>query len=255
MITLIEVGNEEENIGAAITRARNTQNAVRGLYFAALDPQQERLRQELAISGIDYYYRPSAEALRGGPNVITLEKAAIALACFSGSIRTIVALKKESGQVYDVNGPYYSTLFAETLSGVRLCRYVRIFDYLNAILNSSEMAEDETFRRAFYRHGRFFIMCILARRYHNVLLKPEIQLSTQDQIDLSRAALELAESIYSVAEARFNRYKGYLSVFRNSTDSEPLAQEVMLKLAQQDAAAIPTPNPLPNQQPNNEVQP
>jgi hypothetical protein len=104
-------------------------------------------------------------------------------------------LKKESGQVYDVNGPYYSTLFAETLSGVRLCRYVRIFDYLNAILNSSEMAEDETFRRAFYRHGRFFIMCILARRYHNVLLKPEIQLSTQDQIDLSRAALELAESI------------------------------------------------------------
>jgi hypothetical protein len=117
------------------------------------------------------------------------------------------------------------------------------------------MAEDETFRRAFYRHGRFFIMCILARRYHNVLLKPEIQLSTQDQIDLSRAALELAESIYSVAEARFNRYKGYLSVFRNSTDSEPLAQEVMLKLAQQDAAAIPTPNPLPNQQPNNEVQP
>ena len=255
MITLIEVGSEAGNIGAAITRARNTQNAVRGLYFAALDPQQERLRQELAISNVDYYYRQSAEALRGGPDVITLEKAAIALACFSGSIRTIVALKKESGQVYDVNSPYYSTLFTETLSGVRLGRCVRIYDYINGILNSSEWAETETFRRAFYRHGRFFIMCILGRRYHNVLLKPEIELSTEDKIELSRVLLELAETIYIVAEAQFHRGKGYLSIFRNTTDAEPLAREVMLKLAQQDAAALPTPNPLPNQQPNNQVQP
>ncbi len=61
-MTLIEIGNGADDIGLKITRARNHQNVVRGVDFAALDPNQERLRQELAVAGITYFYRPSAEA-------------------------------------------------------------------------------------------------------------------------------------------------------------------------------------------------
>jgi hypothetical protein len=246
LITLIEVGTAPDNLGPQITRCRNTQNAVKGLHFAALDPEQERLRQELRISGIHYHYRPSAEAVVAGPGVILLEQAAIALACLSGATRTVVAAKKESGQIYDQTGPYYPALFRGNLSGIQLCRAVRIHQYLNEIFAASERVEQNySARKMFFRHGRFFILHILARRSRRLIDKAEPSLSDADKAELSRAALELAELVYTAAEAMFNRSKGYLSIFRNMTDAEPLARDAMQRLAQQDAqrqpaAAAPT---------------
>ncbi len=248
LITLIQVGAAPGTLGLDITRARNTQNAVRGLHFAALDHNQERLRCELAVSGIEYHYRPSEEATQGGPNVITFEQAAIALASFSGDTKTIVAAKKEISQIHDRNGAFYPTLFREGLTGVALCRAVRVFDYLNGILAASERAEPKSryFRRMFYRHGRYFILHIFARRHRALLTTPGIEVSQEHQAELSRHITDLAELIYTVAEARFQRNKGYLAVFRNVTDSVPLAQDVMQRLAQRDAQAqIPAaPQPL-----------
>lgn len=234
LITLIQVGGAAPNPGSEITRARNTQNEVRGLHFAALDPQQERLRTEMVLSGITYHYRPSAESRLGGSR-ITIERAALALAALSGSTRTIVAAKKESGQLYNGDGEYYPTLFRAGLSGIQLCRSVRIYENLDSIFGASERAETDYFRRMFYRHGRFFILHILARRKRPLIEKAEPELSALDQAELSRTATELAELIYSAAEAKFSRSKGYLSIFRNLTDAEPLAQDVMQRLAQQDA--------------------
>jgi hypothetical protein len=69
LITIIEIGvavdgrtARANDIGTRITRARNHQNVVRGVDFAALDPDQQRLKQEMAMAGITYHYRPSAEA-------------------------------------------------------------------------------------------------------------------------------------------------------------------------------------------------
>jgi hypothetical protein len=252
LITLIEVGPTPGTLGLDITRARNTQNAVRGLHFAALDENQERLRRELAISGIQYHYRPSAEAVQGGPNVITFEQAALALACFSGDTRTIVTAKKEIGQIHDRNGTIYPTLFRDRLSGMALCRAVKVFNYLDGILASSERAEPRShyFRRMFYRHGRFFILHIFARRHRPMFDKPEAHISQADQTEMSRDLLELAELIYTAAEARFQQSKGYLAIFRNVTDADPLARDVMQRLAQRDAqaAAPPTPTPTPPSQ-------
>lgn len=235
LITLIDVGIAPDNLGSQITQARNTQNAVRGLHFAALDPVQERLRREMAVSGIDYHYRPSLVARRGGPNQITLEQSALALGCFSGNTRTVVAAKKEVGQLHDRNGTIYSTLFRDGVAGIYLCRLVRIMEYVDGILAASESAETEFYRRAFYRHARYFIFHIIARRHRPLLTKTEITLSNDDKIELSRIAIELAELIYGIAEARFARLKGYLAIFRNVTDAEALAGDVMNRLAQLDA--------------------
>lgn len=236
LITLIEVGSAPDNLGPQITRARNTQNAIKGLHFAALDPLQERLRQDLAISGLTYYYRPSAEAAKGGSNVITLEEAAIALASLSGHTRTVVAAKKEIGQIHDRAGIYYKTLFRNDLTGIRLCRAVCIYRYMTGIFLASELAEAPySRRRMFYRHGPLFILHILARRQRSIVDKPQKDLSDNDKAELSRVGLELAELIYTAAEAKFRQMIGYLSIFRNTTDAEMLAQDVMQRLSQQDA--------------------
>lgn len=244
LITLIEVGNASDNLGPQITEARNTQNAVKGLHFAALDPHQERLRRELAVSGVLYFYRPSAEAVQGGPNVINVEQAAIALASLSGITRVVVAAKKDSRQIYDRKGDFYPKLFRENLTGVLLCRAVKIYEYLNGILENSEMAEaNYSRRRMFYRHGRLFILHILARRHRNLIEKAEKDISESDKTKLSRITLELAELIYTVAEVKFQQVIGYLSIFRNTRDAEMLASDIMLRLEQQDAERQATGDP------------
>jgi hypothetical protein len=246
LITLIQVGSAAVNPGPAITRARNTQNKVEGLHFAALDPHQERLRQELAISGITYHYRPSESAALGGPDSFTIQQAAHALAALSGDTRTIVLAKKDSGRLYDGSGAIYPTLFAPGLSGISLCRTVRVFTYLDAILASSEAADNDYNRRMFYRHGRFFILHIFARRHRAVLQKAELILSETDKLDLSRQITYIAEFIYLLAEpVRVQSGKGYLAIFCNLTDAEPLARTVMQQLAQPPAPAPPPSTPAP----------
>jgi hypothetical protein len=226
LVTIIEVGTETDGIGVKITGARNTQNAVRDVYFAALDPNQERLRQECMVSGVVYHYRPSADR---GQDDITIEQAAIALACFSGDTNIVVAAKREVSQLYKREN-YYSTLFSDRLSGVTLCRYVRIFTYLDGIFAASERAATGR-QKMFYRHGRFFILDILSRRNKGLLNKSEIDLSDVDKSELSRIGLELAEFIYAHAESQFaSDNKNYLSIFKSLTDVNPLMSSVMTNL-------------------------
>lgn len=231
LVTIIEVGTETDNIGEKITGARNTQNAVRDVYFAALDSNQERLRQECMVSNIVYEYRPSAERSQ---DAITIEQAAVALACFSGDTEIVVAAKREISQLYK---RYYDILFSDGISGVTLCRYVRIFQYLDEIFSASENAATGQ-QKKFYKHGRFFIIDILGRRYKPLLNKHEVYLSEDDKMQLSRIGLELAEVVYTVAESRFaSDNKGYLAIFRNITDVKPLTSEVMQELDRRDAQA------------------
>ncbi|MEY3403113.1 MAG: hypothetical protein RLZZ86_2729 [Cyanobacteriota bacterium] len=211
LVTIIEVGTQSDTIGIEITKARNTQNTVRDIDFAALDPNQERLRQECMVSNIVYQYRPSADK----QDAITIEQAAIALACFSGNTEIIVVAKKEPSQLYN---RYSSTLFNNNLSGITLCRYVRIFQYLDQSLIS--YAESLTNKqKMFYRHGKFFILDILSRRYQSLINKPEVNLSQDDLTEFSRIGADLAELIYTVAESQFaSDEKGYLAIFRSLTD-------------------------------------
>ena len=230
LVTIIEVGTASNSIGVKITEARNTQNAVRDVYFAALDPNQERLRQECMVSNIVYYYRPSVD--RNSQDGITIEQAAVALACFSGNTEIVVAAKREIGQLYK---RYYSTLFSDKISGVMLCRYVRIFQYLDGIFSASENSATGR-QKMFYKHSRFFILDILGRRNKRLINKVGIDLSDDDKIELSRIALEFAELIYNIAESQFaSDPKGYLAIFKNLTDVKLLTGAIMQELASRDA--------------------
>ncbi len=257
LITIIEIGNNPDDIGMRITKARNHQNVVRGVDFAALDPGQERLRQEAIVSGITYHYRTSAEAKNRRDDAFILEEAALALACLSFSVLTsaemlqqrtlgrkpenaidfVVAAKKDISKLWDQDGALYSWLFKPSLSGVRMCRTVYIYRFIDQILAGSERSEDAYYRRMFFRHGRYFIMSFVMHRSSEVLNKPVHFLSEDDKTALSRRTNELSELIYAESE-HLQAYKGYLSIFRNLTDSQPLADRVIAKLAEIDRAAV-----------------
>lgn len=253
LVTLIEIGDGTDDIGLKITRARNHQNVVRGVDFAALDPNQERLRQELAAAGITYFYHPSAEARARRDDAFTLEEAAVAMACLAFKVRTAVELKqqpkplnaidfavttkKEIGRLWDQDGSLYGQLFPATLSGVRVCRLTRIFRFIDRILANTERSENGYHRRMFFRHGRYFIMAFVATRSADVVGRPQLDLASEDQTLLSQRTNELSELIYAASEP-LQAIKGYLAIFRNLTDAQPLADSVMQRLVEQDAKKL-----------------
>lgn len=81
MITLIQA-DAEGDFGKEVTRARNTQNDVREIAFAALDDEQERVRRELQHLDIEYVYRVGDTASGPTPNRILVAEAIQALAMF-----------------------------------------------------------------------------------------------------------------------------------------------------------------------------
>lgn len=262
MMTIIEIGAAAgDDIGTRITRARNYQNAVRGIDFAALDPHQERLRQELAVSGITYHYRPSAEARMRRDDAFTLEDASIALACLSlpiyssaelhthrtrgerhpNAVDFVVMAKKELGRLWDQDGAAYSSLFKPDLSAIRMCRAVRMFRLADQILADTERSEAAYNRRMFFRHGRYFVMAFLARESADILDRAETRLSDADKNLISQRLNQLAEAIYAES-VPLQGIKGYLSIFRNLTDSQPLADRVLARLTA-PVPALPPPGP------------
>jgi hypothetical protein len=265
-ITVIEIGAQVDDIGLRITRARNYQNVVRGIDFAALDPEQERLRQELALVGITYYYRPSAEARTRRDDAVTLEEAVVAMACLSFPVLSsndiarlrgpnhavdfVVTAKNEVGRLWDQGGSYYVRLFDNRTSGLSICRLVQIFRFIDQILAATERSENGYHRRMFFRHGRFFIMAFVAHQSADVIGRAEPTLSLADKTLLSQRTNELAEMVY--AESRsLQAIKGYLSIFRNLTDSQTLADSVLRRLAERHArqqAAIGIPRLEPQEQ-------
>ena len=129
-----------------------------------------------------------------------------------------------------------------SLSGIALARRVVVFKYLAEILRGSERAETAQSRRMmFYRHAVFFILHIVARRHRDIIDKPEIVLTTEDQASLSRNTLEIAETIYTRAEAIFDQTQGYLAIFRNLNSAQTLGRDVMAQLSQASGAASAAP--------------
>lgn len=258
LVTIIELGPAGSDLGLRITKARNYQNVVRSVDFAALDPTQERLRQELAAIGVTYHYRPSAEARVRRDDAFTIEEAAVALACLGFSVKTsaqilaatirgetlinaielCVSAKKEVSRLWDQDGAVYPRLFNDRLSGLRLCRLVNVFRFVDQVCASTELAETRYYRRMFFRHGRYFVMAFVALRAARMLNQPAHTLSQDDKDQLSRMTNELAELIYAASEP-LQGYRGYLAVFRNLTDAQPLADQVIQRLAAPAAAPVP----------------
>lgn len=165
LITIIEIGDGGDALGREITNAHNYQNVVRGVDFAALDPNQEKLRRELASIGITYFYRPSQEARVRRDDAFTLEEAAVAMACLGFYVRAsgrvqadnvinlVVTAKAEIGRLWERDGELYQKLFPDNLAGVRLCRLVQIYRFIDEILAASERSEPSYQRRMFFGTG------------------------------------------------------------------------------------------------------
>jgi hypothetical protein len=134
-LRLISLEGCPPDFAVDVTRATNTQNRVDSRNFVALDPQQDRLRSELLVDGIDYEFR-QGEGEPSGPTRFGLVEATIALACAHPQPDLAVQAKREISKLWeDLARPPYKLMFNSGLAGLRLWHLVRILRLIDRSLD------------------------------------------------------------------------------------------------------------------------
>lgn len=154
-VRIISSGDASGSFPLDVTRYTNTQNAIEKRDFVALDPEQERLRQELHIEGVEYAYKAGA-ATGAAPNRFDLTEATVALACTNPDISLAVQAKREIGKLWDdLSKAPYKQLFNGSVTGPVAWNAVQRLRVIDRHLQ----AESRT------RSGRDALVCIHGNRF------------------------------------------------------------------------------------------
>lgn len=147
-----------------VTRFTNTQNAIEKRDFVALDPEQERIRQELHIEGVEYIYK-SGTASGSSVKRFDLTEATVALACNSSDVSLAVQAKREIGKLWEnLSKPPYKLLFNSGVVGPQLWKVVQTLREVDAAINVE--AKKYTGRDALICvHGNRFIEWAVLNAY------------------------------------------------------------------------------------------
>ncbi len=131
IISLQEAPGEYET---HITRFNNTQNRIEARDFVSQDKEQQRLRLELQMDGIDYHISRS-EGYRPTDNSFDLEEATISLACSLGDPSLAVLAKRELGRFWvDLDKAPYKKLFNPQTQAHHVFRAVQLHRQIEAKL-------------------------------------------------------------------------------------------------------------------------
>lgn len=154
-VRIISSANSPSDFAAEVTRYTNTQNAIEKRDFVALDPEQERIRQELQIENVEYAFKSGAAS--GVPsNRVELTEATIALACSQPDVALAVQAKREISKLWeDLSKAPYKQLFNASVSGPSVWQIVQT---LRAV---DEALSNETKKYS----GRDRLVCVHGNRF------------------------------------------------------------------------------------------
>ena len=176
MVRLISLENCPPDFAFDVTRAANTQNRIEKRDFAALDPEQTRLRNELLLSlGKEYVFRTGDQSPAQDKGCV-LDEATVALACAQSDVTHAVNAKQAVGRFYeDINKAPYTILFNSSLTAIKLWRAVEV-------LRSVDMALKDQLKQ---REGREKLCAIHGNRVLLHLVFRELSPTIFDAIDIS----------------------------------------------------------------------
>lgn len=218
---IIDLSACPEGFGTEVTRAANTQNPIRHRDYAALDPEQQRLANEMQMDKRRYAYK-SGDIEPKGPEGCNIEEATVALACANDDVGMAVQAKREVGQLWqDIRKPPYTTLFNSELTATTMWRAVLV---LRAVEDQLKTVDKNSVPRGelVAVHGNRFIL-------HKVFMHPAIRDGYRDphklEAELTATAKELVAPIFEdVARSVESLYpNAYLAnLFKNAQKNKDL---------------------------------
>ena len=154
-VRIISSANSTEGFSSTVTRCTNTQNAIEKRDFVALDPDQERIRQELQIEGVEYAYKAGAATGAAGQR-FDLTEATLALACANPDVALAVQAKREISKLWeDITKAPYKQLFNAAVTGPSVWQAVQTLRAVEAQLQAEAQKHS----------GRDALICVHGNRF------------------------------------------------------------------------------------------
>lgn len=226
MIQIVDLSNIDSETATQITRLSNTQNRIENKDFASLDPEQNRIRTELAFSHYAYLYK-SGDSITNPDNQISFDEAIVALACLNEELSYTVTAKNNVGALSEdiTKAPYKALFNASTNS----------FSVLNAVLYMREIERYLQQKRVCAEDNKERLVCINANRFitHIILQKvhkqSEFSTSVIDKNAIKSNITPFVDSYVSQITQDINELypDSYTAnVFKNTAKCKKLADKI-----------------------------
>jgi hypothetical protein len=220
---IIVVDDPNSPMGQLITRASNTQNRIDARNFVALDPQQERIRTELLVSGVSYEYREGETPVESADGFDFIE-GIIALACANNDISYVALAKGYVGGLYaDIGETPYKALFNAGTSSKRLWAVVLLGRRIEAYLKKNHDKTSPTIRGTVVHGNRFLMHCVLKELEKS---HPHDGGSVFTDAEVEFAATSILSKIDAVVQADYS--DAYLArLFKNVSKCTAIRDKVL----------------------------
>ena len=202
-IQMIDLGDSNEEQATQITKLSNTQNRIDGKDFASLDPNQERLRMELSLGGIQYLYKSGAK-IEDPERQISLDETIVSQACALSDLSVVALVKRNVGALTEnIEKPPYKLLFNGATNSFSLYNGVQVLRSVEGCIAQNEL-EATGRKRLVLVHGKRFLLHLIFERVKNID-GFNTQYYTKDDINsiVSPMFLELWDSTYNSMEEHF----------------------------------------------------
>jgi hypothetical protein len=206
-----------------VTRYNNTQNRIDRRDFVALDQQQERLRGELQLEGIQYVYK-SGDTVGSIAAGFDVTEATVARACRQPEIGLAVQAKREIGRLWEnIEEPPYRVLFNSGLAGPTLWRQVLVIRAVEDSLNVYR-GDSEGRKRLLAVHGNRFIAHLVMQCLPYLTVDQQRLLDKSETAHIGDLTEEIFDTVLWILNTSFP--DAYLaSLFKNASKCKFLKGE------------------------------
>jgi hypothetical protein len=231
-IRIVLLNEAPQHFGADVTRTNNLQNRVEARDFAAQDPEQSRLREEMAMEGIDYQLVRSDESIPS-PTSCDLMEITAALACATGSSSLAVQVKSNVGRFFaDIEKAPYKTIFNPSTSGARAFNAVMVQRFVDLWIAAEKqnLAKKSGKEWGILVHGnRLLEAAVFFLLPQGVLDQPVSHFSKAvKKNDVFATCLQLYPPMVKIVHRKYSdRFMGHL--FKNQTMSKDVFDTIVKK--------------------------
>lgn len=225
LIRFISLENCSEEFATEITRFNNTQNRIDRREFVALDPEQERIKNELQLEGITYAYK-SGESIPPEQKGFDLNEATISRACKHNEISFATRVKDKISALWEnIEKPPYKTLFNTSVNGSDLWKLVQILRIVDNKLSEEQKKRDGR-ERLFAVHSNRLILHLVYKALSDNFFSSSSDLTSSQINEIEEITLNFLESIMSETSDLYpNSYPA--NTFRNVTKCQEIIGKIL----------------------------
>ncbi len=162
-VQIIDVGDSKEEQSTQITKLSNTQNRIDSKDFASLDPNQDRLRMELSLGGIQYLYKTGAK-IDDPSRQISLDETIISQACLLSDLSIVALAKRNVGALTeDIKKTPYQQLFNGATNSFSLYNGVQVLRAVEKCIKQNECGSSGRKRLVLVHGNRFLLHLVLGK--------------------------------------------------------------------------------------------